>query len=119
VIPQGVYVFGEFHLKRAERVLERDGAPVPLAPKAMDVLIALIGNRGRLMEKDTLMREVWPDTFVEENSLAFNVSVLRKALGDRAGEARYIEMVPKRGYRFVAEVTESKEAPDAVAAVVG
>ncbi len=101
-----VYDFGEFRLDTRERVLEAAGRPVPIAPKALEVLIVLVRNGGHIVEKEQLIREVWPDTFVEENNLAFNISVLRKLLGESSAAPRYIETVPKRGYRFIAEVAE-------------
>jgi len=104
---KGVYEIGEFRLDTVERSIESACRPVPLAPKALDVLIVLVENRGRIVEKDDLMRRVWPDTFVEDNNLAFNVSVLRKLFGESGTSPHYIETVPKRGYRFVAEVREA------------
>jgi DNA-binding winged helix-turn-helix (wHTH) protein/TolB-like protein len=104
---KGVYEIGEFRLDTVERSLECAGRPVSLAPKALDVLIILVENRGRIVEKDDLMRKVWPDTFVEDNNLAFNVSVLRKLFGESGTSPHYIETVPKRGYRFIAEVREA------------
>ena len=100
------YDFGRFRLKTAERVLLREGEPVPLTPKVLDILITLVENRGQIVEKDDLMKRVWPTTFVEEGNLTQNVSLLRKALGESAGGAQFIETVPRRGYRFVAPVTE-------------
>src|SRR5213596_456774 len=100
-----VYQFGPFHLDGAERLLLRDGIPVPLTSKVFDTLLALIENTGHLVGKNELMSRLWPDTFVEEATLARNISDLRKALGESAGEASYIETVPKAGYRFVAGVT--------------
>jgi eukaryotic-like serine/threonine-protein kinase len=118
LLEKRVYQFGEFRLDTAERVLTRAGCSVSLAPKALDVLIALVENRGHIVEKEELMRQVWPGIFVEENSLAFNISVLRKALGESSASPRYIETVPKRGYRFIADVdvmdvsaTETPSAP--------
>jgi len=99
-----LYTFDPFVLDAGQRLLLRDGKPVPLAPKAVDILLVLVGNAGRLVEKDELMRQVWPDTFVEEGSLTKNISVLRQALGNGDGGREYIETVPKRGYRFVASV---------------
>ncbi len=110
-----VYEFGKFRLNTAERVIERDGHPLPLTPKAYEVLLALVENQGHIVEKEDLMRRVWPGTFVEDSNLGFNISVLRKLLGEGNGNGngRYIETVPKRGYRFVAEVVEvpEKELP--------
>ncbi|MDQ6759813.1 MAG: winged helix-turn-helix domain-containing protein [Acidobacteriota bacterium] len=111
LLAKGFYEFGDFRLNVEERVLESAGRPVPLAPKALEVLIALIENRGHIVEKDELMKKVWPGTFVEENSLAFNVSVLRKVLREDSTSRHYIETVPKRGYRFIAKVIEVS-APD-------
>jgi DNA-binding winged helix-turn-helix (wHTH) protein/TolB-like protein/Tfp pilus assembly protein PilF len=101
------YDFGRFRLKTAERVLLREDEPVPLTPKVFDILITLVENRGQIVEKDDLMKRVWPTTFVEEGNLTQNVSLLRKALGESAGGAQFIETVPRRGYRFVAPVTET------------
>jgi DNA-binding winged helix-turn-helix (wHTH) protein/TolB-like protein/Tfp pilus assembly protein PilF len=99
-----VYEFGKFRLNIVERSIESAGHPLSLAPKALDVLIVLIENRGRIVDKDDLMRKVWPDTFVEDSNLAFNVSVLRKLFGESRTSPHFIETVPKRGYRFIAEV---------------
>ena len=100
------FEFGEFQLDVRERALLRNGEPVQLAPKAFDTLVILVENAGSLVEKDEMMRAVWPDSFVEEIGLARNISVLRKALGEEAGEQQFIETVPKRGYRFTAHVRE-------------
>jgi DNA-binding winged helix-turn-helix (wHTH) protein/tetratricopeptide (TPR) repeat protein len=102
-----VYRFGDFRFNVSERTLECDGKPLSLSPKAWDVLKVLISHRGRLVDKQTLMAEVWPGTFVEENNLAFNISILRKVLGENAATPKFIETVPKRGYRFVAPVEEA------------
>src|SRR6266404_5290199 len=102
-----LYRFGPFSLDAAERRLLRDGDPVSLAPKVFDTLLVLIEDAGRLVAKNALMSRLWPDTFVEEATLARNISDLRKALGESAGEARYIETVPKTGYRFIALITQS------------
>jgi DNA-binding winged helix-turn-helix (wHTH) protein/TolB-like protein/Flp pilus assembly protein TadD len=99
--PQG-YEFGPFRVEVEERLLFRGEERVSLPPKVVDTLFVLIENRGRLLEKGVLLDAVWPDTFVEESSLAQNISLLRKALGDDA----YIETLPKRGYRFTADVRE-------------
>ena len=102
-----IYEFGPFRLDAGERLLLRDGQLLPLTPKAFEVLLALVENRNHIVEKDELMSRVWPDTCVEEVNLANNISVLRKVLGDGAGGERYIQTVPRRGYRFVANVSES------------
>lgn len=99
-----VYVFNGFSYDAQQRLLFRDGKLVPLVPKATDTLHALIENRGRIVEKAELMRLVWPDTVVEDIGLARNVSLIRKALGDDADSDRHIETIPRRGYRFVADV---------------
>ncbi|HLE62428.1 MAG TPA: winged helix-turn-helix domain-containing protein, partial [Pyrinomonadaceae bacterium] len=102
--PRPVYEFGPFRLDPAERLLTREGTPVSLTPKAFETLLVLVERNGHLVEKDELMRQVWPDTFVEELGLARNVSSLRRALGEGPTDNRYIETVPKCGYRFVAPV---------------
>jgi DNA-binding winged helix-turn-helix (wHTH) protein/TolB-like protein/Tfp pilus assembly protein PilF len=99
---QRIWEFGPFRLDETERLLLRDGEPVGLTPKVFDTLVALLERSGRLVEKDELMAKLWPDTFVDEGALTRNISDLRKALG---GE-RYVETVPKRGYRFVEPVRE-------------
>jgi DNA-binding winged helix-turn-helix (wHTH) protein/tetratricopeptide (TPR) repeat protein len=104
-----LYQFGPFCLDASERVLLRDGRLVPLPPKAFSTLLALVLSRDHLVEKDTLMEKVWPDEFVEESNLAQHISMLRKALGDTVGNTKYIETVPRRGYRFVASVSERRK----------
>jgi DNA-binding winged helix-turn-helix (wHTH) protein/TolB-like protein/Tfp pilus assembly protein PilF len=106
-----VYRFGPFRLNAGDRLLFRGGEMVPLPPKAIDTLLALVVNHGRVLEKDELLKTVWPDTCIEEGGLARNISMLRKALG--GDEAEYIETIPKRGYRFIAEVHEGAAAPPA------
>lgn len=101
-----LYQFGSFLLDPGERRLLRDGKPMPLTPKALETLMVLVQNSGHLMEKDELLKQVWPDTFVEEATLAKNVFTLRKVLGDTAEEPTYIETVAKGGYRFIAPVNE-------------
>ncbi|SEI45169.1 winged helix-turn-helix domain-containing tetratricopeptide repeat protein [Frateuria terrea] len=112
-----VYEFGRFVLAPAEKRLLRDGKVVSLTPKAFDTLVLLVGNQGRLIEKDELLKTLWPHRVVEEVALAHNVSQLRKALGDTAEAPRFIETVPKRGYRFVAAVQERYEQQEAPLAV--
>ena len=102
--PKQIYEFGPYRLDAAERLLLRDGAVVSLQPKVFDLLLSLVERHGRLLEKDELMKLVWPDTVVEEANLANNISILRKTLSEN-GE-RFIETAPKRGYRFVAVVKE-------------
>ena len=87
-----VYEFGPFRLDVEQHSLFRDGQLIPLTPKALGTLLLLVEKKGQLVEKDELMKRVWPDTFVESGSLAFNISALRKALGDdRHNGNRYIE----------------------------
>jgi DNA-binding winged helix-turn-helix (wHTH) protein len=105
------YHFGQFRIDVEERILYDTKGAVSLTPKAFDTLLALVENSRRVLSKEELMQKVWPDTFVEENNLAQNISMLRKAL-EGAGE-KLIETVPKRGYRFVAHVSESSEEAQA------
>jgi DNA-binding winged helix-turn-helix (wHTH) protein/tetratricopeptide (TPR) repeat protein len=98
------YEFGPYRLNLAQRVLTRDGEIVSLTPKATEILVQLVTNAGQLLEKDDLLKEVWPDTFVEEANLTQNIFTLRRALGDERAGPKYIETVSRRGYRFVAEV---------------
>ena len=108
--PAHVYEFGPFWMDTADRLLMRDGAAVPLKPKVVDTLILLVEGRGRVLRKEELMRALWPDTFVEESNLTQNVYALRKSLGeDPSAGVRYIETIPKRGYRFVADVKELRD----------
>jgi Tol biopolymer transport system component/DNA-binding winged helix-turn-helix (wHTH) protein len=104
--PQTLYEFGPYQLDPAEKVLRRGGVPVSLTPKAFETLWALVEKSGRVVEKAELMARVWPDAFVEEQNLAFNISVLRKTLGQDADGTAYIETVPKRGYRFTSKLRE-------------
>lgn len=101
---KGLYEFADFRLDVEERLLLRADEVVPLPPKAFDVLLALIEQPGHLLEKEVLLKTVWPDTIVEENNLADNISRLRKTLGEGENGQKFIETVPRRGYRFVAEV---------------
>src|SRR5437868_2939048 len=102
-----LYEFGPFRIDSVERLLFRGQEVIPLTPKAVDTLLALVSNRGRVLEKDELIKLIWPDSFVEEGGLARNISVLRRVFEDGAGEVQYIETIPKRGYRFVAPVREA------------
>lgn len=99
-----VYEFGPFRVDADERLLLRHGKVVPLTPKVFDILLVLVQNCGHLLTKNQVMRLVWPDTAVEEGNLARNISTLRTALGEKPRECQYIETVPWRGYRFVANV---------------
>ena len=95
-----------FRLNLGERLLLREGHRVRLRAKVFETLCVLAENAGWLLSKDTLMQAIWRNTIVEENNLDHNISVLRKALGEKAGGQQYIETVPRKGYRFVAEVRE-------------
>ena len=103
------YEFGPFRIDLTDRLLFRGAAAVPLTPKAFDTLLVLVEAAGRILEKDELMKRVWPDTIVEENNLTQNISALRKALGQGTDEKPYIETLPRRGYRFVAAIRERWE----------
>jgi DNA-binding winged helix-turn-helix (wHTH) protein/Flp pilus assembly protein TadD len=95
--------FGSFGLDTTQRLLFREGELVPLSRKATDILVILVEHHGQLIEKDDLMRRVWPDAFVEESNLAVHISQLRKTLGEGGGNYR-IETIPRRGYRFIGAV---------------
>jgi eukaryotic-like serine/threonine-protein kinase len=112
-----VFDFDDFRLDAVERILRRGGAVVPLTPRVFDTLLYFVRHHGRVLEKDELMREIWPDAIVEENNLTQNVSTLRQALGQTGDARRYIVTIPGRGYRFAAHVRGSAEpAKPAVAA---
>lgn len=99
------YEFGLFRLDIGERLLLRDGQITPLSPKSFETLLVLLESGGRIIEKEELLRKIWPDTFVEDISLAKKISLLRKVLGEDSAH-QYIETHPKRGYRFKVEVRE-------------
>lgn len=105
------YEFGRFSLDSMGRLLLREGKPVAITPKVADTLLLLVENAGNVVEKDELLKKIWPDEFVEEGSLARSISVLRKALGDGAEGQEFIATIPKRGYRFVAPVTIRESGP--------
>ena len=104
--PKHLYDFGPFQLNAVERLLLRNREPVSMSPKAFDLLLTLVEYHGHLLEKDELLRQVWPDMFVEEANLSYNISLIRKALGEGENGQKFIETVPKHGYRFIAEVRE-------------
>jgi adenylate cyclase len=107
----GIYQFGAFELDRKERRLLRNGVQVPLRPKVFETLRVLVESAGRLVTKEELLKEVWPDAIVEENNLNVSVSVLRKALGVGPHGKSYIETVPRIGYRFRAQVAQPALQP--------
>jgi len=99
-----LYKFGAFELRADESVLHRGGEALALTPKMFDTLLVLVRHHGQIVDKDTFLKEVWPDSFVEEGNIAFNIRQIRKVLGDDAQDPTYIETVPRRGYRFIADV---------------
>src|SRR5215471_15490564 len=115
-----LYKFGDFRLDPEQRLLLCNGDLIPLAPKVFDTLLALVESKGRVLEKDELLKTIWTDTFVEENSLTQNISNLRKVLGEETNGQQYIQTIPKRGYRFLMPVTpveaELESAPQLEAA---
>lgn len=104
------YEFGPFRLDARERLLLRDGEVVSMTPKVFDTLLVLVQNNGHILSKDEVMKQVWPHTVVEEGNISRNISTLRKALGEAPHERQYIETIPWRGYRFVANVKEAPES---------
>lgn len=101
------YLFDAFRVDAFERILFKENREVTLTPKVFDTLLVLLENPGHVLTKKELMQQVWPDSFVEENNLAQNISILRKTLGESKQGEQYIQTVPKRGYRFVADVTST------------
>jgi len=97
---RNLYEFGDFRLDPAEQRLLRGSTPIPLSPKAFELLVALISRHGHLVSRETLMQAIWPDSFVEETNLTVNISLLRKTLGNMPDGQPWIATVPKRGYRF-------------------
>jgi len=112
-----LYEFGSYRLDVRRRVFTHGEHLVPLAPKTFELLLLLVRNPGRAFSKQELMSALWPDTFVEEANLSFQISILRKALGDEG--PRWVETVPKHGYRFAGQVNTGASAkPAPVAAAV-
>jgi TolB-like protein/DNA-binding winged helix-turn-helix (wHTH) protein/Flp pilus assembly protein TadD len=105
-----LYGFGSYRLDAVERVLLRDGQPVTLPPKDLETLLVLVERAGHIVEKEELLEKVWPGVFVEEGNLARHIFNLRQVLGENPDGRKYIETIPKRGYRFVAAVQEDPEA---------
>ncbi|MGD0673690.1 MAG: transcriptional regulator, partial [Candidatus Binatus sp.] len=114
-----VMSFGPFSLVASERLLTRDGAPVELGARALDILIALVSRPNEVVSKKELLARVWPDVTVEENSLRFHIVSLRKALGDGKDGARYITTLAGRGYCFVAPISRSGDQSNAASPLVG
>jgi DNA-binding winged helix-turn-helix (wHTH) protein/TolB-like protein len=105
------YQFGPFRLEPDERLLANGNQALALAPKYFDLLVFLVQNSGRLLTKDQIMQTVWSGSFVEEANLTVAISAIRKTLGEKESGVQYIETVPKKGYRFTAEVREVDETP--------
>src|SRR6266550_1826309 len=99
-----IYEFGPFRLHVAKRLLMRGSETAQLTPKCFDILVALVEASGEVVSKERLIERVWPESFVEEGNLTYHISILRKALGERAGEHQYIVTVPGQGYQFVETV---------------
>lgn len=106
--PARIYGFGPFVLDTAQHLLSREGEAVPLTKKPYEILLLLIENRERMLTKDELMKTLWPESIVEESNLTQQISMIRRALGETAGDHRYIVTVPGRGYRFAADVQETQ-----------
>ena len=114
------YEFGPFCVDVSSRVLRRGGDALPLEPKVFDTLLVLIENHGKVVSKEELMKAVWgPDTFVEEGSIARNISLLRKTIDGGPGDTQCIATFPKRGYQFVALVREVEGTSGTGAGVEG
>jgi DNA-binding winged helix-turn-helix (wHTH) protein/tetratricopeptide (TPR) repeat protein len=107
--PRIFYEFATFRIDPEERVLLQNGTPIPLTPKAFEILLILVQHSERVVLKDDLMKQLWPDSFVEEANLTQNIFMLRKALGESGRSYRYIVTIPGRGYRFATKVTEVSE----------
>ena len=107
-----VISFGPFSLVASERLLTKDGVPVELSARAFDALVILLSRPNKVVSKNDLLAEVWPDATVEEGSLRFHIASLRKALGDGKDGARYITTASGRGYCFVAPVSRSNDRSD-------
>src|SRR5436309_988689 len=107
-----VYKFGPFSVNPQARLLFRGGERVSLPPKAADLLIVLLEHDGELVTKEELLKQVWPDTFVEEGNLSKHIFLLRKTLGESEDGTPYIDTVPKRGYRFIGGAGDSPAQSD-------
>jgi TolB-like protein/DNA-binding winged helix-turn-helix (wHTH) protein/Flp pilus assembly protein TadD len=109
-LSRAIYDFGPFRLESGQHLLLRDGQPVAIPPKAFEILTALLDQRGALISKEDLQNRVWPNTFVDENNLTQQISLLRRILGESPEQPQYIETVPRYGYRFIAQVQEKGDA---------
>lgn len=111
-LPHRSYEFGVFRVDVVERQLWRGDQNIPLTAKVFDLLLALVEKPGRTVKKEDLIDRIWSDTFVEEGNLNRNISTLRKILGDDVHESKIIKTIPKRGYRFIADVREVAHTRD-------
>src|SRR4051812_41766246 len=107
------FEFDGFQIDTSERLLRRGSEIIALTPKAADTLLALLVNSGKMVDKESLMKTIWPDTFVEEGALVRNISVLRKTLGRSLNDREFIETIPKRGYRFIELAVQTPSPPTA------
>src|SRR5229473_2861248 len=104
VMPSDVIAFGHFRLRAAERLLEKNGVRLKLGSRALDILIALIERAPEVVSKRELLARAWPDLVVDEGSLRFHISALRKVLGDGDAGARCVANIAGRGYCFAAPI---------------
>jgi TolB-like protein/DNA-binding winged helix-turn-helix (wHTH) protein/Tfp pilus assembly protein PilF len=109
------YKFGPYRLDASDRLLYKDGGLIALPPKVFDTLLMFVTNHGHVLGKEEMLKQLWPDTFVEEGTLTQYISLLRKALGD---DGNWIENLPRRGYRFMAPVEEPSDDPSPAPAQV-
>src|SRR5271157_495953 len=115
--PKVLYEFGPFRVDPEKQVLLREDQPVPVTPKTFETLLILVRHSREVVFKDDLMKELWPDSFVEESNLSQNIFMLRKALGETPEDRRFIVTLPGKGYRFVAEVrTVTQDGEDVIIA---
>ena len=105
------YEFDSFQVDARRRLLFHEGLPVRVTPKVFDILLGLVRSGGRVISKDELMTTIWPNCFVEEGNLAQNIFLLRRVLGERKNEHKYIITIPGVGYRFAPYVRESAVSP--------
>src|ERR1044072_6479250 len=105
------YEFESFQVDARRRLLFREGRPIPVPPNAFEILLGLVQSGGRIISKDELMTTVWPNCFVEEGNLAQNIFLLRRILGERKNEHKFIITIPGVGYRFAPYVKQSSVGP--------
>ena len=109
-----MYEFDEFRLDVAKRQLLREGEVVPLYSKAFDLLLLLVESRGRDLTKEEILERIWPGQILEESNLTVNISAVRRALGEKASNPRYLVTIPGHGYRFIANITAVEDLPQGV-----